>query len=186
MFRAIRQRLFKFQALSGLAGAGALATLFITGCAEIENTVYDIRGLPPGKVSVVVDLTAQEAYLYAGGELALKARISTGREGYNTSPGRYKIIQKDVDHRSSIYGEYIQDGIVIKPDANVYKDPKPRGATFLGAPMPYFMRIYGGVGLHEGDLPGYPASHGCIRMPGSKARRFFAAVKVGTPVKVIK
>jgi len=186
MFRAIRQRLYNFKALSALAGAGALATLFISGCAEIENTVYDVRGLPPGKVSLVVDLTAQEAYLYAGGQLALKAPISTGREGYNTSPGRYKIIQKDVDHRSSIYGEYVKDGIVIKPDADVYKDPKPRGATFVGAPMPYFMRIYGGVGLHEGDLPGYPASHGCIRMPGSKAKRFFAAVKLGTPVKVVR
>jgi len=50
--------------------------------------------------------------------------------------------------------------------------------------MPYFLRIYGGVGMHQGYLPGYPASHGCIRMPGSKAKRFFAAVKVGTPVTV--
>ena len=186
MFRAIRQNLFTFPALTGPAVAGALAVLFITGCAEIENTVYDIRGLPPGKVSLVVDLTAQEAYLYAGGQLALKAPISTGREGYNTSPGRYKIIQKDIDHQSSIYGEYVKDGIVIKADANVYKDPKPRGAMFVGAPMPYFMRIYDGVGLHEGDLPGYPASHGCIRMPGSKARRFFDAVELGTPVKVVR
>ena len=186
MFRAIRQKLFTFTTLLGPAAAGALAAFLITGCAEVENTVYDIRGLPPGKVSLVVDLTAQEAYLYAGGQLALKAPISTGREGYNTSPGRYKVIQKDEDHRSSIYGEYVKDGTVLKPDANVYKDPKPRGAQFIGAPMPYFMRIYDGVGLHEGDLPGYPASHGCIRMPGAKARRFFAAVKLGTPVRVVR
>src|SRR5260370_34617826 len=179
MFRAMRRTLFTLPALT------ALSALFITACDQMDNTVYDIRGLPPGKVSVVVDLTAQEAYLYAGAQLALRDRISTGREGYNTSPGRYKVIQKDVDHRSSIYGEYIKDGIVLKPDANVYKDPKPRGAKFLGAPMPYFMRIYDGVGLHEGDLPGYPASHGCIRMPGSKARRFFDAVEVGTPVRVV-
>ena len=108
MFRAIRQNCFSFTTLTALT---ALTTLFITGCAEVENTVYDIRGLPPGKVSVVVDLTAQEAYLYAGGQLALKATISTGREGYNTSPGRYKVIQKDEDHRSSIYGEYVKDEI---------------------------------------------------------------------------
>jgi lipoprotein-anchoring transpeptidase ErfK/SrfK len=183
MYRVMRQKFFWFRALTALAGFSAL---FISGCAQIENTVYDIKGLPPGKVSVVVDLTAQEAYLYAGDQLALKAPISTGREGYNTAAGRYKIIQKDVDHRSSIYGAYIKDGVVIKPDANVYKDPKPRGATFEGAPMPYFLRIYDGVGLHEGDLPGYPASHGCIRMPGSKAKRFFAAVKMGTPVRVVR
>src|SRR5258708_30212799 len=141
MFRAMRHTLFSLRALR------TFAALLLPVCAQIENTVYDIRGLPPGKVSVVVDLTAQEAYLYAGGQLALRATISTGREGYNTSPGRYKVIQKDVDHRSSIYGEYIKDGIVLKADANVYKDPKPRGAKFLGAPIPYFMRIYGGGGL---------------------------------------
>ena len=183
MLRAIRQTFFSFTALTALA---ALTALLISGCAEIENTVYDIRGLPPGKVSVVVDLTAQEAYLYAGGQLALKAQISTGREGYDTRPGRYQIIEKDLDHRSSVYGEYVRGGMVIKPDADVQKDPKPAGATFVGAPMPYFLRIYDGVGLHEGNLPGYPASHGCIRMPGSKAERFFAAVHVGTPVRVIK
>ncbi|MBV9274176.1 MAG: L,D-transpeptidase family protein [Verrucomicrobia bacterium] len=166
--------------------ASFFGMLFLSGCAEIENTVYDIRGLPPGKVSVVVDLAEQEARLYAGGRVVLTAPISTGREGYDTRPGRYRIIQKDVDHRSSIYGEYVQGGVVIKADANVKKDPKPRGAEFIGAPMPYFLRIYGGVGLHEGELPGYPASHGCIRMPGSKAKRFFAAVDVGTPVKVIR
>ena len=166
--------------------ASLLAALLLGGCAQIENTVYDIKGLPPGKVSLVIDLTAQEAYLEAGGEVALKAPISTGREGYNTAAGRYKVIQKDEDHRSSIYGEYVEDGVVIKPDADIRKDPKPKGAQFVGAPMPYFMRIYDGVGLHEGNLPGYPASHGCIRMPGSKAKRFFAAVKVGTPVRVIR
>jgi lipoprotein-anchoring transpeptidase ErfK/SrfK len=188
MFRVPR-KLLSFPALPtlpALPALTALAALFMTGCAQIENTVYDIRGLPAGKVSLVVDLTSQEAYLYGGDQLALTAPISTGREGYNTVPGRYKIIQKDEDHRSSIYGEYVKDGVVLKADANVNKDPKPRGATFVGAPMPFFMRIYGGVGLHEGDLPGYPASHGCIRMPGSKARRFFAAVRLGTPVRVVK
>src|SRR5260370_14783140 len=147
MLRAMRQTLFTIRALTAFS---ALSALFITACAQTETTVYDIRGLPPGNVSVVGDLTAQEAYLYAGGQLALRATISTGREGYNTSPGRYKVIQKDVDHRSSIYGEYIKDGIVLKPDSNVYKNPKPRAAKFLGTPMPYFMRIYDGVGLHEG------------------------------------
>src|SRR5260221_3821661 len=168
MLRAMRQTLFTFRALIAFS---ALAALFITGCAQIENTVYDIRGLPPGKVSVVVDLTAQEAYLYAGGQLALRATISTGREGYNTSPGRYKVIQKDVDHRSSIYGEYIKDGIVLKADANVYKDPKPRGAKFLGAPMPYFMRIYGGGGPPLKGPPGEPASYGAVPISRAGGRQ---------------
>ena len=149
-----------------------------------ENSVYDMRGLPPGKVSVVIDLADQHAYLYAGGEQVLSAPISSGREGHNTAPGKYHIIEKDINHRSSVYGAYERGGVIVKEDVNALKDPKPPGSYFVGAPMPYFLRIYGGVGMHQGYLPGYPASHGCIRMPGSKAQRFFAAVKVGTPVTV--
>jgi lipoprotein-anchoring transpeptidase ErfK/SrfK len=169
-----------------LFSLAAITTLFLMGCSMVENTAYDVRGLPPGKVSVVIDLTDQHAYLLAGGEQVLSAPISSGREGHNTAPGKYRIIEKDIDHRSSVYGAYEKDGVIVKADVNALKDPKPPGAYFVGAPMPYFLRIYGGVGMHEGYLPGYPASHGCIRMPGSKAKRFFAAVKVGTPVTVLR
>ena len=60
----------------------------------------------------------------------------------------------------------------------------PRGAVYDGARMPFFMRIVGGTGMHEGFLPGYPASHGCIRMPGRMAEIFFNTVSVGTPVTI--
>jgi lipoprotein-anchoring transpeptidase ErfK/SrfK len=162
----------------------AVTTLFLASCSVVENTVYDVRGLPPGKVAILIDLADQHAYLYAGQEQVLSAPISSGREGHNTAPGKYRIIEKDIGHRSSVYGAYEENGVIVKEDVNALKDPKPPGAYFVGAPMPYFLRIYDGVGMHEGYLPGYPASHGCIRMPGSKARRFFAAVKVGTPVIV--
>jgi lipoprotein-anchoring transpeptidase ErfK/SrfK len=162
----------------------AVAALLLAGCSEIENTVYDIRGLPPGKAAIVIDLADQHAYLYSGQEVVLSAPISSGREGHNTAAGKYRIIEKDINHRSSVYGAYEENGLVVKADVNALKDPKPPGSYFVGAPMPYFLRIYDGVGMHEGYLPGYPASHGCIRMPGSKAKRFFAAVKVGTPVIV--
>jgi lipoprotein-anchoring transpeptidase ErfK/SrfK len=69
-------------------------------------------------------------------------------------------------------------------DIDVKKDPKPPGAIFDGARMPYFMRITGGVGMHEGFLPGYPASHGCIRMPEFMAEAFFNNLSVGTPVTI--
>jgi lipoprotein-anchoring transpeptidase ErfK/SrfK len=167
-----------------LFSLAAFATIFLTGCSVVENTVYDVRGLPPGKIAIVIDLTDQHAYLYAGHEQVLSAPISSGREGHNTAAGKYHIIEKDIDHRSSVYGAYEENGVIVKADVNALKDPKPPGAYFVGAPMPYFLRIYGGVGMHQGYLPGYPASHGCIRMPGSKAKRFFAAVKVGTPVTV--
>jgi lipoprotein-anchoring transpeptidase ErfK/SrfK len=163
-----------------------VALLFLGGCAEIDNLAYDYIRKPSGKVAIIVDLSEQHAYLYRGGEVVLTAPVSTGREGYNTPAGRYRVIEKDIDHRSSIYGAYEQDGRIVKENVDVRKDSRPPGATFVGAPMPYFLRIVGGVGLHAGYLPGYPASHGCIRMPESKAERFYYAARVGTPVRITR
>ncbi len=69
--------------------------------------------------------------------------------------------------------------------SNWAKTPNRPEQVFQGAPMPFFMRITGGVGMHEGYLPGYPASHGCIRMPGKMAEIFFTNVDVGTPVAIV-
>lgn len=156
----------------------------LAGCTSLREAMYDFRGLPPGKVAIVIDLAEQRADLYAGQELMLTAPVSTGREGHDTVPGKYRVIEKDAGHRSSVYGAYVANGYVVRPDVDVRKDPRPPGAQFVGAPMPYFLRIYGGVGMHAGYLPGYPASHGCIRMPAGAARRFYDAARVGTPVTV--
>jgi len=72
------------------------------------------------------------------------------------------------------------NGKVIKSGVDRQKDSKPEGAEFVGAPMPYYLQIAPAYGLHAGYLPGYPASHGCIRMPASWARRFYYAAHVGT------
>ena len=161
-----------------------LLVALLAGCTSLQETMYDIRGLPPGRVAIEVDLSDQRANLYAGKELVLTAPISTGREGHDTIPGRYRVVEKDVSHRSSVYGAYVAGGYVVQRDVDVRKDLRPPGARFVGAPMPYFLRIYGGVGMHAGYLPGYPASHGCIRMPAGAARRFYQAARVGTPVIV--
>jgi lipoprotein-anchoring transpeptidase ErfK/SrfK len=163
-----------------------VAVLLLEGCADIDDLTYDYIRRPSGRVAILIDLSDQHAYLYSAGEVVLTAPVSTGREGYNTPAGRYKVIEKDINHRSSIYGAYEQDGQIIKENVDVRKDPRPAGATFVGAPMPYFLRIVGGVGLHAGYLPGYPASHGCIRMPESKAERFYGAARVGTPVTITR
>ena len=65
---------------------------------------------------------------------------------------------------------------VVVPNIELGKDPKPPGTQYKGAPMPYYMRIAPGFGLHAGYLPGYPASHGCIRMPEFMAENFFKSV----------
>jgi lipoprotein-anchoring transpeptidase ErfK/SrfK len=165
-------------------GGLLLLVALLAGCTSFREAMYDFRGLPPGKVAIVVDLADQRADLYSGPEVVLTAPVSTGREGHDTVPGRYRVIEKDIDHRSSVYGAYVANGYVVRPDVDVRKDPRPPGAQFVGAPMPYFLRVYGGVGMHAGYLPGYPASHGCIRMPEGAARRFYEAARVGTPVIV--
>jgi len=138
-----------------------------------------------GSPSVKISLGEQRAYFYKGGVLVGVSQLSTGREGLNTPTGTYKIIQKDKDHVSSLFGDYVDSaGNVVVPNVDIKKDPKPPGAHFRGTPMPYFMRIVSGTGMHAGYLPGYPASHGCIRMPEFMAEDFFRSVSVGTPVTI--
>src|ERR1044071_4020338 len=138
-----------------------------------------------GSPSVKISLGEQRAYFYKGGVLVGVSQLSTGREGLNTPLGNFKIIQKDKDHASSLFGDYVDSADkVVVPNVDIKKDPKPPGTHFKGTPMPYFMRIVSGTGMHAGYLPGYPASHGCIRMPEFMAENFFKSVSVGTPVTI--
>jgi lipoprotein-anchoring transpeptidase ErfK/SrfK len=137
-----------------------------------------------GGRAIVVRLSDQRAFLYKGGELVAISPASTGREGYNTPTGKHRVMRKDIDHRSSLYGAYVLNGRVVKAGVDVRKDRKPPGAVFVGAPMPFYLQIAPSYGLHAGHVPGYPASHGCIRLPNRWAKRFYYAVKVGTPVWV--
>src|SRR6184192_407845 len=186
----------------------ALLVLFAVGCAEdprfSAKTQYlggaygSAPGGPPrdtvsywdgdgidGKPSITISLSEQRAYFYKTGVLVGVSQLSTGREGLNTPYGHFSIIQKDVNHVSSLFGDYVDSaGNVVVPNVDVTKDPKPPGAHFRGTPMPYFMRIVSGTGMHAGYLPGYPASHGCIRMPEFMAENFFKSVSTGTPVTI--
>lgn len=138
-----------------------------------------------GAPSIRISLSRQRAFFYKGGQLVGVSALSTGREGLDTVTGSFHIIQKDANHESSLFGEYVDaNGVVLQKDVDTSKDPKPEGAHYVGAKMPNFMRIVGGTGMHEGYLPGYPASHGCIRMPDYMAAAFFRSVSVGTPVSI--
>ena len=139
-----------------------------------------------GSPSITIDLGEQKAFFYKDNRLVGVSMISSGREGYATPPGQYKVIQKSKDHFSNLYGDYVDSaGNVMVSNVGVRRDPKPPGASFRGAPMPYFLRFHGGYGLHAGFLPGFPASHGCVRMPERMAQIFFANVSHGTPVRVV-
>lgn len=157
-------------------------------CLQYQVTDLVTTHIPEkhsGRPSVVVNLRAQEAYLFRGKYQTASSRISSGREGHRTPIGKFHVIRKDQEHRSGLYGDYVDDaGRVVRPNVDVRKVARPRGTHFLGAPMPYFVELAPSYGLHAGYLPGVPASHGCIRMPYWKARQFYGAVHLGTPVLV--
>ena len=163
----------------------ATALIFSSCTTVTEMVTSNLPESHSGRPSIVVSLRAQEAYLYRSGQKTASSRISSGREGYRTPVGRFRVIRKDEDHRSSIYGDYVDDsGRVVKANVDNRRDRKPPHSHFLGAPMPYFVEFSPGYGLHQGYLPGVPASHGCIRMPYWKARQFYNAVQLGTVVVI--
>jgi lipoprotein-anchoring transpeptidase ErfK/SrfK len=137
-----------------------------------------------GETSVEIDLGQQRVYLLQNGRPVLASPISSGRYGHLTGTGSFKIIEKERSHYSSMYGKIVDaygNTVVADADADM---SVPRGGKFIPAPMHYFMRFHGADGMHAGYLPGYPASHGCVRMPEQYAIAFFNAVTVGTPVTV--
>lgn len=138
-----------------------------------------------GAPSIIIDLSDQKAYFYKGGTLAGVSALSTGDERHATKTGNFKIIQKDQWHKSNLYGDFVDSaGNVVVANIDVTKDKPPPGTRFDGSKMHHFMRFVGGIGMHEGFLPGYPASHGCVRMPGHMAATFYNNVAMGTPVTV--
>ena len=170
-----------FRLLVWLAIPMALAgCTFIPELGELTD-----RGGTSGR-RIVVNLSAQQAYLYHQGKLTAESPISSGREGKRTPTGRFQVIEKDIDHRSSLYGDFVRDGRLVKANVDVRTARRPPGSRFVGTSMPYFLRFSGAHGLHAGNLPGHPASAGCVRLPYRQARRFYKAVRVGTPVTVIR
>jgi lipoprotein-anchoring transpeptidase ErfK/SrfK len=140
--------------------------------------------LSRAETSVEIDLEEQMAYLLQNGRPVLASPISSGRYGHLTKEGSFKILEKERTHYSSMYGKIVDargNTIVADADADM---PVPREGKFIPAPMHYFMRFDRADGMHAGYLPGYPASHGCVRMPQQLAIAFFNSVSVGTPVTV--
>lgn len=138
-----------------------------------------------GEEVVTIKLDRQTAEFRKGGNLVGVSPVTSGREGYETPPGRFRITQKSPDHRSNLYGDYVDaEGNVVAENVDVRDSDPPPGTEFRGAPMPHFLRFNGAIGIHGGYLPGYPASHGCVRLPPEIARRLYEDVEIGTPVIV--
>jgi lipoprotein-anchoring transpeptidase ErfK/SrfK len=135
---------------------------------------------------VVVSLTHQRVYLMVGDEIGIDSPISSGKAGHETPTGSFSVLEKDPNHRSSLYGAFCDSQRrIVRAGVSLHIDSAPAGTHFIGAPMLWFCRLTeSGVGMHVGILPGYPASHGCIRLPADIAPLIYNKVKVGTPVEV--
>jgi len=121
-----------------------------------DASVMDAAEVAP--VTVVVSIPQQRAFVYRGDDLVAASSVSTGRDGNETPVGVYPILQKNEKHFSNLYN---------------------------AAPMPFMQRLtWDGIALHAGRNPGFPDSHGCVRLPAEFARRLFAVTDVGTTVVV--
>ena len=153
----------------------ALALVFLGAAPELRAQ----------HTAVVINLTEQTAYLLENGRVVLVSPIASGKEGWGTPTGRFHIITKDVNHVSADFGLVVDSyGRIVNPNATPASRVPP-GCHYMPAPMPDYMQFGPFLGMHGGFLPGYPASHGCVRMPHDLAAEFFASVEVGTPVEVI-
>jgi lipoprotein-anchoring transpeptidase ErfK/SrfK len=122
--------------------------------------VWQPERSPAGAVEIVVSIPLQRAYVYRGGTLIGVATVSTGRPGHRTPTGKFDILEKHARHFSNKYNN---------------------------APMPFMQRLtWDGIALHAGQIPGRPASHGCVRLPLAFARNLFAVTSVGASVHIIQ
>ena len=115
---------------------------------------------PGAGIRILVSIPQQKAWVFENGDLLATSPVSTGRRGHETPVGHFHILQKAVHHRSNIYSN---------------------------APMPYMERLtQSGIALHAGHLPGYPASHGCIRLPWGFAKRLYGLTNGATRVTITR
>ena len=140
----------------------------------------------PDNTNVVVSLSRQRVYLMLNNEIVIDSPISSGRRGHTTPSGTFRIKEKELNHFSNIYGNFVdRTGRVVRSGISARIDSAPSGTHYEGAPMRFFMRLTDqGVGMHIGILPGYAASHGCIRLPADVAPLIYGKVKPGTTVVV--
>src|SRR6201987_776835 len=156
-----------------------------TKLAIALSTIALCMKLSAQQTAVIINLTEQTAYLLEDGRVAFVSPIASGKEGWGSPIGSFRVISKDLNHQSGNFG-LVSDsyGRIVNPNATPGSYVPP-GCRYMPAPMPYFMEFRKYVGMHAGYLPGYAASHGCVRMPRDLAARFFAQVQIGTSVKVI-
>jgi lipoprotein-anchoring transpeptidase ErfK/SrfK len=135
---------------------------------------------------IIVSIPKQRAYLLIGEQIVADGPISSGKRGHESPQGHLHVLEKDPNHHSNLYGDFVDSsGRIVRAGVSARIDSAPSGTHFSGAAMKWFLRLTEeGVGMHIGILPGYPASHGCIRESVDGAKLFYDHARVGTPVDV--
>lgn len=153
-----RARMVLVALLATVLASSALASVPLTERLADAGFIWMPELSPQGPVVIVISLPGQRAYVYRNGVRIAVSNVSTGRSGFETPPGVYSILEKNREHFSNRYEN---------------------------APMPFMQRLsWDGVALHAGKVPGYPASHGCIRLPYAFAEKLFALTSQGMTVVV--
>jgi lipoprotein-anchoring transpeptidase ErfK/SrfK len=162
------------------------ASDFISRQAPLKVNQSLLRQATSDNTRIVVSIPKQRAYLMIGEKIVADGPISSGRRGHESPTGHLHVLEKDPNHHSSLYGDFVDgSGRVVRGGVSARIDSAPSGTHFEGAAMKWFLRLTeDGVGMHVGILPGYPASHGCIRQSVDGAKLFYDYVKVGTTVDV--
>ena len=195
--RAARDANHEIELLASRGQAAGFFARFLSGSSarQYKSEGHEIfvnhallPALDPSNATIEVDLSDQRARVYrehAGHKLlVIETQISSGKSGHATPTGSFKIGEKLEQKQSTLYGTWV-DGGGNPVGGSTEVGRRPSGASrFVGADMPYWMRINGGIGLHVGIVPDQPASHGCIRVPASIQPLIFSKVEVGTPVTV--
>ncbi len=170
----------------------------LTSCAVPSKPVAKTAPAPPlyewhgdnmqGPVSVKISLDEQKGYIYRGGQEAGWTMLASGKAGHESPTGSFTVMEKIEQKYSNTYGVIEnKEGRTINWDAQAGVTPVPPGCRFVGASMPYWMRLTSyGVGMHAGNIPdpGLPASHGCIRLPPPMAQKLFSVITEGSRVVV--
>ena len=162
------------------------ASAYISRQEPLKVNQSLLKQATPDNTHIVVSLSKQRAYLMIGDAIVADGPISSGRQGHSSPSGHFNVMEKDPNHHSSLYGDFVDSsGRVVRAGVSAQIDSAPSGTHFAGAPMKWFLRLTSeGVGMHVGILPGYPASHGCIRESADGAKLFYDYAKVGTSVHV--
>lgn len=156
----------------------------VQGPAYVNQAAY--TELTPTDARMEINLSLQKATLFHGNIPVIETPISSGTDRYPTREGKFKILEKAQYKESNLYGRWVDatTGETVVSGADI-RDPHPPGTVFKGTPVPLWQRVtHDGIGMHVGQLPGYAASHGCIRFPGSVMPLIYEKTIVGTPVSI--